>query len=45
VENLPKVLLVVADLGVVVHYASQYQDELATMESEIEMFFSASLDN
>lgn len=44
-ENLPKVLSVVADSGLVVDCTSQYQDELSTMESEIETFFSATLDN
>jgi len=46
VENLPEVESAVAGSGgEIVDYASQEQEELATMESEIETFFSAALDN
>lgn len=45
VENLPEVESAVAGSGQVVDYASQEKEELATMESEIETFFSAALDN
>lgn len=46
VENLPEVESAVAGSGgEIVDNASQEQEELATMESEIETFFSAALDN
>lgn len=45
VENLQEVVSVMAGSGQVVDYTSPNQEELATMESEIETLFSAALDN
>lgn len=45
VESSPELVSLEAGSGQVVGYASPDQEELATMESEIETFFSAALDN
>lgn len=45
VEALEEVVSVVAGSGLVVDYRGQDQEELETMESDIETFFSAAMDN